>query len=177
MKKITAYFTDRASPQQLFTIVATATVPLHFWAFFTFFEDLNTFFNIFHFAEIWGFFSYTLFYVVLEIIGLTIFVLIPIYLIPKNWIRGRFTEIGLLIVIEVITIAIIVHNYPGLFSHIEKLFWFAVLLAFLTASVSRFLPKKSLDLIANLSERLLILSFIFWTIDFMGFITIVIRNF
>ena len=177
MNQILQYFKGRLTFSQFLTILAEATIPIQAWAFYTLFEDLKVLLQDYNLSESWATWSYTFFYVIIDVLVLTVFVVIPLYLIPKQFIRGRYVEIGLLNILVIILTAILIKFNASLFDHIDIFFWALVLFVFFISAITSRIPPKILAILAGIAERLVVLAFLFWAIDILGLITIFLRNF
>jgi hypothetical protein len=176
MNQISQYFKGRLTFPKLLTILAVATIPIQAWAFYTLFEDLEVWSQLFNIAELWATWSYAFFYVLLDTLTLTVFILIPLYLLPKKMIRDRFVESAFLNILVISAVTVIIQFNDSLFKHIEIIFLVVVIISFLIAALTSYLPPKVLFILSGIADRMLVLAFLFWVIDGFALITIMIRN-
>ncbi len=176
MNQFPQYFKGRLTFSQLLTILAVATVPIQAWAFYTLFEDVEVWSQLFNISELWATWSYAFFYVLLDTLTLTALVLIPLYLLPKKIIRGSFVESAFLNILVISAATVIIQFNGSLFKHIEIIFFVLLIFAFLISALTSYLPQKFLFILTEISDRMLVLAFLFWVIDVLALITIIVRN-
>jgi len=176
MARLFHYFRNRLKPQEILTIAAIVTAPFQFWAFYSLFEDLESWIRIFEFWDMVGAWAYTFLYVLMEILLVTAFLLIICHLIPKKLVNGRYIEISFFVMLEITIIASLVHVNTLPFQSIIQIFWGLIGLALLTTILVRFIPNRIIGLISNLADRLVTLAFFFWMIDILSIFIIISRN-
>jgi hypothetical protein len=122
-----------------------------------------------------GAISYALAFALLETIALFLPVFLVGWVLPKNWLRGNFVALSFAFVLEAVVMALFIHEN-------ERLLWdkglllkiFVGVFAGLSALIY-FFPKIN-HFVKLLGERIVVLFYLYFFLDVLAVLIIIVRN-
>jgi hypothetical protein len=126
-------------------------------------------------GDVIGSVAYTLSFALVETLIVLLIVLLAGMVVPRQWVVEKYVPWASALLVELAIMAIVFQN--AIIHHLPKrnlVIAFALILAVSTIVVLRF-PKMG-DVLKWISERLIVLSFIYIFFDILGFLIVIVRN-
>ncbi|MGD8458241.1 MAG: hypothetical protein PVF83_17835 [Anaerolineales bacterium] len=168
-------FKGKLTAHELLMVFAICSFPVHLWTIVNVFYDIPAWMKYMDLWDLAGAISYALAFALLEAIALFLPLVLAAWILPKKWLRGNFVPLSFAFVLEAVVMALVIHEN-------ERLLWdkglllkifigFYVLLAALIYLIPRI--KTIVDAIG---ERILVLFYLYFALDVLALIAILVRN-
>jgi len=170
-----ATFKQRFTHQALTQIFVYCAFPVHIWALFNMFKDVPSWVLYMPIGDVIGSVAYILSFAFFETLAVLLIVLFAGMIVPKRWVVEKYVPLISASLVELAVMAIVFQYF--IIYHLPKrnlVIGCALILALSTFVVLRF-PKVG-DMLRWVSERLVVLSFIYIFFDLLGLLVVIIRN-
>jgi hypothetical protein len=166
---------DKLTNRELLLVFAICSLPVHVWTVVNVLYDVPAWMKYMTLWDLAGAISYALAFALLETIALFLPVVLVGWVLPKNWLRGNFLALSFAFVLEAVVMALFIHEN-------ERLLWdkglllkiFVGVFAGLTALIYLF-PKIN-HIVKSLGERIVVLFYLYFFLDVLAVIIIIVRN-
>jgi hypothetical protein len=170
-----ATFKQRFTTQGLTQLFVYCAFPIHVWALINMFRDVPSWLLYMPSRDVVGSVAYTLTFALVETLIVLMVVLLVGMIVPRRWVVKKYVPLTSALLVELAVMAIVFQYF--IIHHLPKrnlVIGYALILALTTGIVLRF-PKVG-AVLRWVSERLVVLSFIYIFFDVLGMLIVVVRN-
>lgn len=170
-----ATFKQRFSNQGLTQIFVYCAFPIHVWALINMFRDVPSWVLYMPSGDVFGSVAYTLSFALVETLIVFLVLLFVGMMLPRRWVVEKYVPLASALLLELAVMAIVFQHF--IIHHLPKrnlAIGYTLILAMTTVAVLRF-PKVG-DVLRWVSERLVVLSFIYIFFDVLGLLIVIVRN-
>lgn len=168
-------FTGKLTTHELLMVFAICSFPVHVYTIVNVLYDVPAWMKYMPLWDLAGAISYALAFALLEAIALFLPLVLAGWVMPKNWLRGNFVALSFAFVLEAVVMALVIQGN-------ETLLWdkglllkiFVGVYAGLMALIYLF-PKIN-TFVVSIGERILVLFYLYITLDVLAIIAVIVRN-
>jgi hypothetical protein len=168
-------FKGKLTTHELLMVFAICSFPVHVYTIVNALYDVPAWMKYMTLWDLLGAFSYALTFALLEAIALFLPLVLAGWVVPKSLLRGNFVALSFAFVLESVVMALVIQGN-------ERLLWdkglllkiFVGVYAALMALI--YLVPKIKSFVASIGERILVLFYLYITLDVLAIIAVIVRN-